>query len=310
MGTMVGDDGAGNQIGVAPGRRWIAAKGCEFNSCSDTALLSSGQWMLAPTDLNGQNPRPDLAPARRQQLVGRRPGSTRGTSDMVTAWMAAGIFPLFSNGNAGPACDTSGSPATTSRPTASAPSTSTTPSPSFSSRGPSAIDGEHQAQHLRAGRQRALAASPATATAPSAARRWPSPHVAGTVALMWSAAPGLVGDIDATKALLDETARDVRRPAAAAAPSTTTTSGARAILDAFAGGRAARRGRQPGPSRARSPTRPPATPIAGAKVSVTGRSTAPSPPMRTASTRHRCRSGRTTSPSAPTATPSRPSPSR
>ena len=39
MGTMVGDDGAGNQIGVAPGAKWIAVKGCESNSCSDGALL-------------------------------------------------------------------------------------------------------------------------------------------------------------------------------------------------------------------------------------------------------------------------------
>ena len=36
-----------------------------------------------------------------------------------------------------------------------------------------------------------------------------APHVAGTVALMWSAAPALVGDIDATRALLDSTAIDI-----------------------------------------------------------------------------------------------------
>ena len=38
MGTMVGDDGdpGTNQIGVAPHARWIAAKGCETNSCSTT----------------------------------------------------------------------------------------------------------------------------------------------------------------------------------------------------------------------------------------------------------------------------------
>ena len=36
-----------------------------------------------------------------------------------------------------------------------------------------------------------------------------SPHVAGTVALMWSAAPALKGDIAATRQLLDNTARDV-----------------------------------------------------------------------------------------------------
>jgi hypothetical protein len=35
-----------------------------------------------------------------------------------------------------------------------------------------------------------------------------SPHVAGTVALLWSAAPSLVGDVTATRALLDGTAVD------------------------------------------------------------------------------------------------------
>ncbi|MFD2352604.1 hypothetical protein ACFSTC_29975 [Nonomuraea ferruginea] len=36
-----------------------------------------------------------------------------------------------------------------------------------------------------------------------------SPHVAATVALMWSASPGLHGDIAATRPLLDSTAVDV-----------------------------------------------------------------------------------------------------
>ena len=35
MGTMVGDGGQGAQIGVAPGARWIAAKGCEQLGCSE-----------------------------------------------------------------------------------------------------------------------------------------------------------------------------------------------------------------------------------------------------------------------------------
>ena len=80
MGTMVGDDGAGNQIGVAPGAKWIAAKGCETNTCSDAALLASGQWILAPTDLNGQQPAAGPAPRHREQLVGRRHPTTRGTA--------------------------------------------------------------------------------------------------------------------------------------------------------------------------------------------------------------------------------------
>ena len=35
-----------------------------------------------------------------------------------------------------------------------------------------------------------------------------APHLAGTVALLWSAAPSLVGDVSGTRLLLDDTARD------------------------------------------------------------------------------------------------------
>ena len=59
MGTMIGDDGGTNQIGVAPGAKWIAAYGC----CpSNEALLEAQQWMVAPTDLAGNNPDPSKRP--------------------------------------------------------------------------------------------------------------------------------------------------------------------------------------------------------------------------------------------------------
>ena len=67
-GITAGDDGAGNQIGVAPGAQWIHALGC----CpSDAALLKALQWMLAPTDLNGDNAELGSAAAGGEQLVGR-----------------------------------------------------------------------------------------------------------------------------------------------------------------------------------------------------------------------------------------------
>ena len=58
MGTMVGDGGPGNQIGVAPAARWIAAKACGYVACTESWLMSAGQWLLEPTDLHGAN-RPD-----------------------------------------------------------------------------------------------------------------------------------------------------------------------------------------------------------------------------------------------------------
>src|SRR5262245_8652797 len=61
MGIMVGEDGA-NQIGVAPKANWIAIKSCESNTCSNTAVLRAGQWILAPRNLNGGSPNPALRP--------------------------------------------------------------------------------------------------------------------------------------------------------------------------------------------------------------------------------------------------------
>ena len=173
MGTMVGDDGGDNQIGVAPGARWIAAKGCETNSCSDTALLSSAQFVLAPTDLNGENPRPDLRP----HVVNNSWGGGLGDPwylDMVTAWIASGIFPLFSNGNAGPSCDTSGSPGDYVESYSAGAFDINDNIAGFSSRGPSAFEGEIK-PNIAAPASTSAAASPATATAPSAVPRWPRP---------------------------------------------------------------------------------------------------------------------------------------
>ena len=63
IGTMVGDDHAGRQIGVAPGARWISAKGCaDKNGCGDLTLALSAQWMLAPTKADGTDPDPSKRP--------------------------------------------------------------------------------------------------------------------------------------------------------------------------------------------------------------------------------------------------------
>ena len=51
-----------NQVGMAPQAKWIAAKGCESSSCSLSSLTAAGEWLLAPRDAAGANPRPDLRP--------------------------------------------------------------------------------------------------------------------------------------------------------------------------------------------------------------------------------------------------------
>ncbi|SCL31872.1 Serine protease, subtilisin family [Micromonospora rhizosphaerae] len=208
MGTMVGDDGepGPNQIGVAPGARWIAAKGCESFSCSLSALLASGEWVLAPTDLNGQNPRPDLRP----HIVNNSWGGGGGDpfyQAIVNAWVASGIFPAFSNGNSGPGCNSSGSPGDYIESYSAGAFDIGNNIADFSSRGPSGFNGEPK-PNIAAPGVAVRSSVPPNSYASFDGTSMASPHVAATVALMWSAAATLVGDIAGTRALLDSTAID------------------------------------------------------------------------------------------------------
>jgi len=105
-GTVLGDNG----IGVAPGAHWIMAKvfPASGGSTSDK-ILPAMEWMLAPGD------DPDHAPDIVSNSWG---GSIIGDPEedlifqpAVQAWEAAGILPVFANGNAGPAARTVGKPA-------------------------------------------------------------------------------------------------------------------------------------------------------------------------------------------------------
>ncbi|MGW2474013.1 S8 family serine peptidase [Streptomyces sp. NPDC001665] len=206
MGTMVGDDGAANAIGVAPGARWIAAKACTTADCPRQALLDAGQWMLAPTDADGENPRPDLAP----DVINNSWGSDSLDTwyqAMVQSWRDAGIFPAFSNGNNGPYCDTAGSPGAYTNTYASGAFDSNNKIASFSSRGPG-VDGTVK-PNISAPGVNIRSAAPGGGYAAKSGTSMASPHTAATVALLWSAAPALRGDVTATEKVLNTSAIDV-----------------------------------------------------------------------------------------------------
>ena len=205
MGTMVGDDGAGNQIGVAPGARWIAAKGCETNNCSDFALLESGEWVVAPTDLNGQNPRPDLRP----HIVNNSWGGGSGDEwymDTVDAWIAAGIFPMFANGNNVPGCGAVSTPGDYPQSYGVGAFDINGNMAGFSNRGPSAFGVIKP--NVSAPGVNVRSSVPTNGYANFDGTSMATPHASGAVALMWSAAPALVGNIDETRAIIDQTAID------------------------------------------------------------------------------------------------------
>ncbi|OLP66538.1 Bacillopeptidase F precursor [Bacillus pumilus] len=98
-GTMVGSEPDGsNQIGVAPGAKWIAVKAFSEDGGSDADLLDAGEWIIAPKDENG-TPHPEKAPDVVNNSWGGGPGLDDWYKDVVNAWRAADIFPEFSAGN-------------------------------------------------------------------------------------------------------------------------------------------------------------------------------------------------------------------
>ncbi|UBU18906.1 S8 family serine peptidase [Nonomuraea gerenzanensis] len=206
MGTMAGDDGQGNQIGVAPGVRWIAAKGCTTDQCSEQALVASSQWMLAPTDSSGANP--DVS--KRPHIVNNSWGASLTTQpfmeDIQLAWAASGIMGIWSNGNDGPACQTSGTPGGRIINYSVGAYDVDNRIAGFSSRGPGQ-DGEIK-PNISAPGVNVRSSVPGSAYAFYNGTSMAAPHVAGAVALLWSARPEYVRDIAGTRLLLDLSAID------------------------------------------------------------------------------------------------------
>ncbi|MFE4953925.1 S8 family serine peptidase [Streptomyces sp. NPDC056653] len=204
MGTMVGAGG----VGVAPGAKWIAAKGCESSSCSDSSLLAAGQWILAPTDHTGRNPRPDLAPDIVNNSWGG--GDTTFYQDIVEAWNAAGIFEAFASGNDGDGvtCSTGHAPGSQAPAYGVGAYDVNGKIASFSGFGPSRLDGSMK-PNISAPGVNVRSTWPGNTYRAISGTSMATPHVAGAVALLWSSAPSLIGNIDETRALLNQGAVDV-----------------------------------------------------------------------------------------------------
>ncbi|WP_026930801.1 S8 family serine peptidase [Glycomyces tenuis] len=205
MGTMVGDDGAGNRIGVAPGAEWIAVNGC----CPDRdTLMAAGQWLAAPTDMAGNDPDPSKAP----HIVVNSWGSPYWQDDpwyedVVAMWHAAGIIPVFSAGNFGYlGCRSTGSPAVYSNVIAVGSHDSTGTIDPDSSRGPNS-HGELKPDVTAPGVE-ILSSEPGGAYGTRSGTSMAAPHVAGMIALMISAEPSLAGDYDEIYRILTGTTVD------------------------------------------------------------------------------------------------------
>lgn len=191
MGTIVGDDGGANQVGVAPGAQWIAVKAFSAGGTGTTTDIHEAfQWVLAPCDSDGQNCDPDRAPHIVSNSWGHPNGARTEFLPDVQALRAAGIWPVFSAGNEGPGVGSIGSPASFAEAFAVGATDSDDLIADFSGRGPSPLTPDTKPDVTAPG-VNVRSANNDGGYAQHNGTSMACPHAAGLGALLLSAEPGL-----------------------------------------------------------------------------------------------------------------------
>ncbi len=212
---MVGDDGQGNQIGVAPGAKWIACRNMDAGGTgSPSRYTECFQFMIAPWPINDpSHGDPSKAPdsINNSWVCPPSEGCDYSTlQSIVDAVRAAGIFPAVAAGNDGPACSTIEYPPAIYDSSITVGATDSGNNiASFSSRGPVTIDGSRRTKpDLSAPGVNIRGAVPGNGYSSGwSGTSMATPHVAGGVALLWQAKPSLVGDIGGTEAIMEHTSQ-------------------------------------------------------------------------------------------------------
>jgi serine protease AprX len=216
----VGDDGAGNQVGVAPGSKFISCRNMDQGTGTPARYTECFEWFLAPTDSSGQNPRPDLGAHVINNSWGCPVSEGCTQPDVLQAVVenvrAAGVFVAVAASNDGPACATLDVPAYYDASFTVGATTLSDTIAGFSSRGPVTADGSNRLKPdlCAPGVGLRVATKPSGFGGGFSGTSGSTPMVAGAVALLWSAVPALLGQPVASADFLRQTAVPLTLPGA------------------------------------------------------------------------------------------------
>lgn len=214
MGTMIGEDGD-NQIGVAPGAKWIACRNMERGNGTPATYIECFEWFMAPTDLNNENPDVSKAPHvianswSCPTSEGCDSSNWHIMETVVQNLKTSGVVVVVSAGNSGSqGCGSVSTPAAIFEASFSIGATNSNDNiAGFSSRGPVTVNGTGiRKPNVSAPgvgvRSSVRDSSYATYSGTSMA----GPHTVGLVALMISANPDLAGQVELIEDIIELTA--------------------------------------------------------------------------------------------------------
>jgi len=219
IGTAIGDDGGTNQIGMAPGAKWIACRNMDQGNGTPATYSECFQFFLAPYPVNGTPAQGD--PTKAPDVTTHSWGCPPSEGCNSTTWLtiqqaiqanrAAGIVTVVAAGNSGG----SGCSTVTDPPsffpevlTVGALNTGSDTIAGFSSRGPATIDGSNrQKPDITAPGTSIRSSVPVNTYSSSfSGTSMATPHIAGAVALTLSAQPSLRGKVSTIEAILKDSA--------------------------------------------------------------------------------------------------------